>query len=137
MKAREAKTWITLSMAAALLLVSAAWWPRPIRADWRSLTGPLPAYVSRIDYQISPDSKMVAFTADLDTDDVVELYPEPITGTHPIKLNPPLVKNGEVFTFLFTPDSQSILYLADQEVDNRFELYSVPVTGGEAKKLNG
>ena len=107
-------------------------------AEWHSLTGALPDFVNRVDYIISPDSRSVAFTADIDVDDVVELYAAPITGTTPLKLNPPLVAGGEVqsFRIAFTPDSQSVVYLADQEVDNRVDMFRVPVGGGQSTKLN-
>lgn len=107
-------------------------------AEWHSLTGTLPAHTGNVNYIISPDSRMVAFAADIDSDDVDELYAVPITGTTPIKLNPPLVESGDVekSRIAFTPDSQSVIYLADQEVDNRVEMFSVPAGGGQAAKLN-
>jgi PKD repeat protein len=123
------------------LVIGLGLWPRPAYADWRSLTGTLPEHVDRLDYVISPDSRIVAFTADINTDDVTELYAVPITETTPITLtplNPPLVTDGNVNNsgITFTPDSQSLIYLADQEVVNRTEMYSVPVGGGLVQKLN-
>ena len=128
--------WLINLGAVAAFVISLGLWPKPVHADWHSLSGLLPEYVSRIDYEISPDSRTVVFIADKDTDDVDELYAVPITGTAPIKLNPPLVTNGEVQRFSFAPDGQSVIYLADQEVDNRVEMFSVPVSGGQAQKLN-
>jgi Tol biopolymer transport system component len=128
--------WMIHLSAVVALVIGLVLWPQPAHADWRSLSGLLPEYVNRVDYTISPDSHTVAFIADKDTDDVGELYAVPITGTMPIKLNPPLVTNGDVQRFAFTPDGQSVIYLADQEVDNRIEMFSVPVSGGPALKLN-
>jgi Tol biopolymer transport system component len=122
----------------AMALLAFALLPQTARADWRSLSGGfLPAFASEPSFVISPDSRMVAFVTDKDTDDIHELYAMPITGTAPIKLNPPLVSGGDVNTgrFQFTPDGQYVIYLADQEVDNRAELFRVPV-GGQAAKLN-
>ena len=117
--------------------LSVGLWPQRAHADWRSLSnGLLPKFVDRVDYQISPDSRTVVFISDKDTDDVNELYSVPITGTVPIKLNPPLVKDGDVMQFQFTPDGQFVIYVADQEADNRVELYRVPVGGSDAVKLN-
>lgn len=112
--------------------------PLTALAEWHSLTGTLPAHTGNVNYIISPDSRTVAFAADIDTDDVDELYAVPITGTTPIKLNPPLVEGGDVRSsrIAFSPDSQSVIYLADQEVDNRVEMFSVPAGGGLAAKLN-
>ena len=121
-----------------MLAISLGLWTQPVRAEWHSLTGTLPEHVGNVDFIISPDSRMVAFAADLDEEDVVELYAVPITGTTPIKLNPPLVADGDITNsrIAFTPESQALIYLADQEVDNRVEMYRVPVTGGDAVKLN-
>lgn len=122
-------------IVAGLLAISLL--PQPARADWRSLSGGfLPAFTGGVDFQISPDSRTVAFIADKDADDVKELYAVPMTGTTPIKLNPPLDAGGDVETFLFTTDGQYVIYRADQEVDQRIELYRVPVGGGAATKLN-
>jgi Tol biopolymer transport system component len=135
MNRRIASAALLITLIGALSLT----WPAPAaHADWRSLTELLPEYVGRVDYKISPDSQTVAFVADKDTDDVDELFAVSITGGEPIKLNPPLVANGDVlpFRFTFTPDSQYLIYLADQEVDNRVEMYRVPVGGGESAKMN-
>jgi Tol biopolymer transport system component len=61
----------------------------------------------------------------------------PARAAEPIKLNGPLVANGDVITQQFSPDSSRVLYLADQDADNVQEIYSVPSTGGAAVKLNG
>ncbi len=121
-----------------LCAVGLSWAVPAARADWRSLTGPLPAHVNGLRFQISPDSKTVAFVADKDTDDVEELYAVPLAGGTPVKLNPPLVAGGDVnaLRFAFTPDSQQVVYLADQEVDNRVDMFRVPVAGGAAVKIN-
>ena len=47
-------------------------------------------------FVISPDGQWVAYVTDADTDGVDELYAVPITGTTPLKLNPPLVAGGSV-----------------------------------------
>src|SRR5690606_5082716 len=104
--------------------------------NWHSLTGMLPAHVDAVDSNISPDSRYVVYRADVETDDVTELYSVPVSGTLPVKLNPPLVAEGDVDRFLITPDSQFVIYIADQEVDNRKDLYRVPIGGGVAVRLN-
>lgn len=127
----------SIAVVCAAMMLTSALWPHPARADWRSLSGGfLPAFTDSVNFQISPDSLTVAFIADKDTDGVDELYAVPITGTTPIKLNPPLAANGDVESFQYTPDGQFVIYRADQEVDNRIELYRVPVGGGAATKLN-
>jgi Tol biopolymer transport system component len=104
---------------------------------WRALTGMLPPYTTIDDATISPNSQYVVFTADIDVDDQYNLYSVPITGSVPVKLNPPLVAGGDVIYFSITPDSSRVIYIADQDVDERIELYNVPIAGGPALKLNG
>jgi hypothetical protein len=108
-------------------------------AGWRTLTAVLPSYTDIGYVAISPDSRYAVFTADIEADNRYELYSVPITGSVPVKLNPPLVAGGAVSRadFLITPDSRHVIYMADQDVDQRVELYSVPIEGGPATKLNG
>ncbi len=112
--------------------------PIPAQANWRSLTGPLPAPASiRFGWQISPDSQYVVYVADVVVEGVNELYSAPITGSAPVKLSAPLVAGGAVHRFAITPDSQYVVYSADQDVDGRVELYRVPIAGGPVIKLSG
>jgi hypothetical protein len=54
-----------------------------------------------------------------------------------LKLNPPLVTNGNIgFVEISSPGNQ-VVYRADQDTDAVNELYSVPITGGATVKLNG
>lgn len=128
--------WMSNLIAIVTLVISLSLWTQSAHANWRSLSGLLPEYVDGVDHAISPDSQVVVFITDKDIDDVKELYAVPITGTTPLKLNPPLVTGGDVSRFSFTPDGQSVIYLADQEVDNRVEMFSVPAGGGPTLKLN-
>jgi Tol biopolymer transport system component len=104
---------------------------------WHAITDVLPEYTGISNIAISPDSKYVVFAADVDVDYQYELYSMPITGTVPVKLNPPLVSGGLVYNFIITSDSSRVIYWAEQEVDERRELYSVPIKGGAVTKLNG
>ncbi len=106
-------------IAAALMGGTFTSLPRQALAGWRSLTGLLPAHVSRVDHKVSPDSKTVVYVADVDVAGVIDLYAVPVAGSAaPIKLNPPMAGQGVRF-FEFTPDGQSVIYTADQEVTNQ------------------
>ncbi|QEG33639.1 TolB-like translocation protein [Bythopirellula goksoeyrii] len=63
----------------------------------------------------------------------------PALAAEPIKLNGPLVTDGNVIPegLQFSPDSSRVLYLADQLTDDVNEIFSVPSTGGLAIRLNG
>ena len=129
---------VRVAVVGCLATIALALLATPARADWRSLTGPFPANTNFFTYNVSPDSRYVAYVADAETDGTYELFVVALAGGAPRKLNPPLPPNGDVVLLLiaFTFDSQSVLYLADQEVDGRLELYRVPVTGGPSVKLS-
>src|SRR5690606_18884678 len=70
------------------------------------------------DYAFSPDGTTIVYMADQDVVDVRELYAVQVAdpGTS-VKLNPPLVADGDLCTFRFSPDSTKVGYCADQDVD--------------------
>ena len=131
---RNTLTRVGLAVALLLMLFMSA---RTAHAGWRSLSGVLPAYTDIRSVRISADSRNVVFRADVESDERYDLYSVPITGSVPLRLNPPLVAGGTVDSFIITPDSSRVIYAADQEVDERRELYSVPIGGGAPVKLNG
>jgi len=92
-------------------------------------------------YKISPDSTLVVYRADQDTNEVQEFYSVPVAGPagDGLKLNGPLASGGEVFgDYQISPDGSRVVYRADQDTDDVKELYSVPITGpfGDGVKLN-
>lgn len=131
--------WALRAALLATIMLALFALPNIARADWHPITPILPDHTNLQTYKISPDSTTVAFVADIDVDNVADLYTVPISETQSVKISPSFVEGGSIANnrFDFAPDSQSILYLADQEVDNRVELYSVPVGGGTPLKLNG
>lgn len=127
-------TGLVLSLAVLITTLPLA---TPAEAGWRNLTDLLLADTGIYNVKISPDSRYVVFIADIDVDERYELYSAPITGTKPIKLNPPLVAGGRVQQFAITPDSQYVIYTAKQEAgESLSDLYRVPIAGGQAAKLN-
>jgi hypothetical protein len=63
-------------------------------------------------FQISPDGTRVVYGADQDAFTRLELYSVSINGPtgSAIKLNGPLVANGEVNDFQISPDSRRVVY---------------------------
>jgi Tol biopolymer transport system component len=89
-------------------------------------------------FAFSPDSNRVAYVADQDTDEQLELYSAAVAtlGTTS-KLNGTLIPAGDVCRFEWSPDSQRVAYCADQEIDEVMELYTVPVNSpGQSVKMN-
>jgi Tol biopolymer transport system component len=75
----------------------------------------------------APDSTLIAYLADQETNDVNELFTSPPDGSGNDKvsfLDPIAVPDGDVLMFIWAPDSSRIAYRADQDTDNVFELYS-------------
>jgi Tol biopolymer transport system component len=89
--------------------------------------------------RFSPDGSRVAYVADKDSDEVLELYSVASSGGTILKLSAPLPVSGSVDANspVFSPNSSRIIYRADQQTDQVFELYTVPATGGATTKLNG
>ncbi|QDT01582.1 hypothetical protein [Adhaeretor mobilis] len=110
-------------------------------ADPIKLNGPLVSggNVATAGLQFSPDSSLVLYSADQETDNIDEAFTVPSTGGASIKLNGTLTPGGNVspVSLQFSPDSSRVLYLADQDTDSVSEIYSVSSAGGAAVKLNG
>jgi Tol biopolymer transport system component len=81
--------------------------------------------------QFSPDGTRVLYRADQIADDVFELFIVPSGGGTPVRLNGPLVVDGDVKSegLQFSPDGSRVLYHADQETHDVVELFSVPSAG--------
>jgi len=93
-------------------------------------------------FEVSPDGRHVLYRADQAEDDVFELFAVrlgPGAARAPsVRLNGPLVRNGDVSAALFraSPDSRRVVFVADDRVAGIGELFSVPIEGGAALRLN-
>ena len=86
----------------------------------------------------SLDGRTIVYLAAQDAPDVLELYAVDVAnpGTA-VKLNPPLVAEGDLCTFRFSPDSTKVGYCADQDIDGVLELYVVDLAvPGVSTKVN-
>jgi len=101
------------------------------------LHGALPAGRSVGEFRVAADS--VVFVADLDQDNVQELWASPLAGgIAPVRLNPALVAGGDVTDLALDPTGTVAVFLADAQVDERFELYRAPLDGSApAVRLSG
>ena len=71
----------------------------------------------------APDNSRIAYIAIQDTLGVIELYTSLPTGGGNVKVNGPLVANGNVSVQRWSPDGSRLAYTADQDTDGVSELY--------------
>jgi Tol biopolymer transport system component len=76
-------------------------------------------------WRISPNSNVVAYSADQDSAGVEELYQIPIRGGRVDKLSGTMTSGGDVSNFHFSPNGRTVIYAADQYTDEVDELFSV------------
>jgi Tol biopolymer transport system component len=109
------------------------------RADTQSLFGRSAPFASMDSFNpvLTPDNRFVIFKADLETDNVYNIYRVPATGGEPIQLSDEVAAGRGVRRFALSPDGTRVVYISQQEVENREELYSVPVESGSPTKLSG
>lgn len=99
--------------------------------DWRRLSpdSTSTTFESVFSFQVSPDSQFVAFTGDLETDGLPELFIVPSNGGSTHKVSGNLVAGGQVSNiFKFSPDSSHIVFSAAKRVMGIYELFSVNIT---------
>jgi Tol biopolymer transport system component len=80
----------------------------------------------------SPDGSKLAFTGDLRTDEVFELFVAPADGsTPPVAVSGTLVTGGDVALdgFAWSPDGTRLAFVADKQTDGTNELFVVPADG--------
>ncbi len=88
-------------------------------------------------FVISPEGDHVVYVANEDDPRSNELYSVPTTGGAVVKLNGPMVNDGDVEQVQITPDGMHAVYAADQDSFDKVELYGVAVGGGDPRKLSG
>lgn len=101
-----------------------------------------------VDFEWEPNSTLIAYVADQDSNDEFELYVSPsdsnignrkVSGIpmngSGIRETPPL-PSGE-YLFGWAPNSSRLAYIADQDTANIFELFSSTPDGASILKLSG
>jgi Tol biopolymer transport system component len=107
-------------------------------------------------FEWEPDSTLIAYIADQETDEIFELFVAPFDGKTPIDGRTPNVKvsgteldgngikelepvpSGE-YAFSWAPDSSRLAFLADQFIDaiDEFELYTNLPNGTSNRRISG
>jgi Tol biopolymer transport system component len=98
----------------------------PRRLSPPAAVGQSPSYVGA-----TPDEQRILFTADYDQPSVYELWSSELDSGASVRLTPPLVAGGNLFSYdvWISPDSRRVVYLADQRSDGVDELFSAPLDG--------
>ena len=94
-------------------------------------------FVTVLDFKISPDGTRVAYRADQDFLNRIELYVAAMDGSNVDKINPPMIANGDVEEYQWSPDGTQVVYTADAEQDEVDEVYLADADGGNHAKING
>lgn len=88
-------------------------------------------------FAIRPDSKMVVYRADQDSDAIDEIYAARLDGSFAVaKVNGPLVANGDVAFLVsllpsgtpFSNNNRYVVYVADQDIDGVGEIYATELS---------
>jgi len=89
-------------------------------------------------FTVSPDSRRVLYTADLETEQVNDLYSVPIWGGTPTKINPPLASGQTVKnSYMLSPTGGRVVFSVGQVNENfRTGIYSAPIAGGTVITLD-
>jgi Tol biopolymer transport system component len=89
------------------------------------------------------DSSLIAYLADQEDDNIIELFNAELTSivplvfSTPIKIHPDFTGVQDVDKFKWAPDGSRIAYRANQDTDNIFELYSSLLDGSVNDKVSG
>ncbi len=84
----------------------------------------------------APDGSRLAYRADEEVDERIELFTVLPTGRGRVKVSGALVPEGDVHDFLWSPTSTNIVYIADPEVEGQRELYATLPTGDDAVNVS-
>ena len=107
------------------------------------LTPNMPSTGTIEHFELLETKDYVIFTADYETDGVIELWKVPVDGSvDPVKLNDTPVSGGDVEVrsssakaFMINPSETSVFYHGDLLTDNEYELFMVNVDGTGKRKL--
>jgi hypothetical protein len=89
------------------------------------------------DFEWAADNSRIAYTADFDEEDVVELFSSLPNNRETSKVSGEMVSGGDVGIFKWAPDSSGLGYIADQDFNNVNELYASQPNGFNNSLLSG
>jgi Tol biopolymer transport system component len=98
--------------------------------SFTGVNGPLSA-----EYKVDTTSR-IAFLADIDTDEVTEVYVTRADGgLVPVKVSGSTITDGDAVNIRWSPDGTRLAFRADREIDDVLELY-IAVPDGSEEPVN-
>jgi Tol biopolymer transport system component len=89
-------------------------------------------------FEWSPDSKLLAYTADQNNLGEFELFTTPPTEQDPVQVSETVLpNNGDVTEFNWSPGSSRIAYLSNQRLAGLFELFTNLPNGSDNVRISG
>ncbi len=85
----------------------------------------------------APNGSRIAYLADHNVDNVLELFLARPTRRDVRRLSGPMTRGGDALAFRWSPRSDRVAYWADEISDNAFQLFSAPVAGAPRVPLSG
>ena len=93
-----------------------------------------PGQFQSISFLWSPDSRLLAYSGDVTTDNVRELFIDTFSSKRATpKVSGTLVGMGGVSNFRWSPDGATVVFLADANIDQIGEVFSVPADGSSGR----
>ena len=89
------------------------------------------------DFEWATDNSRIAYTADFDEENVVELFSSLPNSEDTFKVSGELVSGGDVVIFKWAPDGSGVGYIANQDFNNVNELYASQPNGLNNRLLSG
>jgi hypothetical protein len=90
------------------------------------------------DFSWAPNSTRIAYRADQEVNEVIELFTVEPDGDDDLRISGDLTTGGDVTDFVWSPDSAFIAYRANQDDAIKFELYvTTPDDSSNDTKISG
>jgi hypothetical protein len=112
--------------------------PAPLPANpVEKVSGTMAGFGVEDNFQWADDSSRIAYLADQDEINVIELYTSTPLGSQNDQTSGDLVLGGSVAEFKWDPDSEGLGYIADQDTFGVDELYISSPRGTKNAKVSG
>jgi hypothetical protein len=91
----------------------------------------------RDDFAWAPKGPWIAYAADQDVNNLVELYASMADASANVKVSGPFIPNATLDTFKWASKNLTLVYLADQEVVGELGVYAGFVNGSPSERISG